>query len=114
MEKFMAEETIRNYSEERYFPAALRRISWGAVFAGLILAIMVSLVLSLLGIGIGAATIDPMSERNPMRGLGIGALIWFAITSLAAYFVGGWVAGRLAGVGRRADATLHGLVTWGL
>lgn len=109
----MAEQVIRDYSDEKYF-STLRRISWGAIFAGLIVAIMVSLILSLLGLAIGAATVNPMSEANPMSGLGIGAVIWLSITTLIAYFAGGCVAGRLAGVGRRADAMLHGVVTWGL
>lgn len=31
---------------------------------------------------------------------------------LAALFIGGWVAGRLAGIPRRFEAGLHGAVTW--
>lgn len=112
----MAEQINRDreYSRETYYPGGFKRISWGAVFAGTIVAIMVSLVLGLLGIGIGAATINPMSEQQPAQGLGMGAAIWWAITTLIAFFVGGYVAGRLAGVARRIDAMLHGIVTWGL
>lgn len=95
-------------------PAAIKRISWAAVFAGVVAALAVQLLLSILGIGIGASTIDPLVEQNPMSGVGIGAGIWFVISSLIALFAGGWVAGRLAGMPRTLDSMLHGILTWGL
>jgi hypothetical protein len=82
------------------------------VFAGLIITLALQIVLSILGVGIGAATIDPITERNPAQGLAIGAGIWFLVSGLIALFVGGCVAGHLAGVPRRADGGLHGLITW--
>jgi hypothetical protein len=95
--------------------ATQRRISWGAIFAGTLIALVGQLLLSLLGIGIGLSTINPMSEGgNPAAGLGMGAGIWWIISSLIALYAGGWVAGRLAGIPRTTDSTLHGLLTWGL
>ncbi|MDQ3623622.1 MAG: hypothetical protein M3463_14225 [Verrucomicrobiota bacterium] len=94
--------------------AAPRRISWGAIFAGALVAIVAQLLLSLLGLGIGLSTINPTSEADPVSGLGVGAAIWWVISSLISLFLGGWVAGRLAGIPRAADSTLHGVLTWGL
>jgi hypothetical protein len=92
-----------------------RRISWGAVLAGVIIVLIVQLLLSLLGVGIGASTIDPMHGDTPSAStLGIGAGLWYAICALIAVFAGAWVAGRLAGMPDRTDGMLHGLVTWGL
>ncbi|MCF6158882.1 MAG: hypothetical protein E3K32_09990 [wastewater metagenome] len=101
----------------RYFEtglAAFKRISWGAVFGGLVIALVVHLMLSLLGIGIGIGTVDPMHERDPFAGLGIGALIWGIFTMLLALFAGGYVAGRLAGIPKTIDSVLHGLITFSL
>lgn len=92
----------------------LKRISWGAVFAGALLALVTQLGLSLLGAGIGLGTIDPLEERNPMSGIGTGAAIWWGLSTLVALYVGGLVAGRLAGVPRRTDGLLHGLLSWAL
>lgn len=92
--------------------AILKRISWGAIFAGVVIALAVQLVLSLLGIGIGASTIDPLNQQNPGKGLGIGAAVWFVISSLIATYAGAWVAGRLSGAPRTTDGTLHGVLTW--
>ena len=93
-----------------------RRISWGAVLAGVIIVLIVQFLLSLLGVGIGASTIDP-SQRGgtpEASSFGIGAGIWWIICSLISVFAGAWVAGRLAGMPDRTDGMLHGLVAWGL
>lgn len=95
-------------------PPALRRISWGAVFAGLIVAIMASLVLALLGMAIGLGAVNPAQEANPFAGLGMGAALWWVVSSLIALFIGGWVAARMAGIPRGFDGAVHGLLTWGL
>lgn len=89
-----------------------KRISWGAVFAGALLALVIQLALSLLGLGIGLGTIDPLQEQNPMSGLGTGAVIWWVVTTLGSLYLGATVAARLAGVPRRTDSLLHGLLTW--
>jgi hypothetical protein len=54
------------------FPAALRRISWGAVFAGVVVATAVQVLLTLLGVAIGLGTVNPMREQNPFAGIGVG------------------------------------------
>ncbi|MDA8453945.1 hypothetical protein M4R22_04135 [Acidovorax sp. GBBC 3334] len=85
-------------------------VSWGAVFAGLVLSLIVYLVLSVLGTAIGASAIDPLGDRNPFSGFGMGAGIWAGATTLLAIAVGGFVAGYLA----RRSGALHGLLAWGL
>ena len=91
---------------------AVKRISWGAIFAGTVLAIVLQLALSLLGLGIGLGTIDPLTEQNPMSGIGIGAAIWWMVTMLGSLYLGATVASRLAGIPRPKDGLLHGLLTW--
>ncbi|MGI4742418.1 MAG: hypothetical protein ACRYG7_45250 [Janthinobacterium lividum] len=92
--------------------AAGKRISWGAIFAGALLAIVLQLALSLLGLGIGLGTIDPLTEQNPMAGIGIGAALWWMVTLLGSLYLGATVASRLAGMPRPTDGLLHGLLTW--
>jgi len=62
------------------------RISWGAIFAGGLTALAVSILLHLLGAGIGFSTIDPLQAGSTMKGLGTGALIWWIIANLIALF----------------------------
>ncbi|MEJ7687472.1 MAG: hypothetical protein WKG52_11010 [Variovorax sp.] len=94
---------------------AWRRVSWGAIVAGVVIALVVQLVLSLLGAGIGLSTIDPLRNSSPDAAtFGIGAGVWWVASSAVALFAGGWVAAHLAGAPDKTDASLHGLLTWGL
>ena len=52
-----------------------RRISWGAIIGGTIIALVTQITLSLLGIGIGASTIHVQSGQF-RSGLGSGSAIW--------------------------------------
>ena len=98
--------TERFYSLERPFA----RISWGAIFAGAVVALATQLVLTLIGAAVGLATLNPSTGQNPTgTTFGIGAAIWLVISSLVSLFVGGYVAGRLGGT---FNGWLHGLATW--
>ena len=95
-------------------PAAIKRVSWGAIIAGAVLALVTQLLLGLLGLALGLGAIDPTAEANPLSGLATGAGIWSIVTLLLSLLLGGYTAGRLAGLPKRTDGLLHGLVTWGL
>src|SRR5215467_8333377 len=92
----------------------VRGVSWSSILAGVTTAIAVQLLLNLFGIGVGAATINPHQGQQPGQGLAVGAVIWFVFSSVISLFVGGWIAGRLAGTPNKKDGALHGFVTWGL
>ncbi len=95
-------------------PGILKRVSWGAIFAGLVVSLVIGLLLNLLGIGIGLGAIDPATSNNPFSGIGTGAAIWLGISTLIALFVGGWITAKLAGSVRGLIGVLHSLVLWGL
>lgn len=91
------------------------RLSWGAVFAGVVIAVAVQLVLGFLGAGIGLTMVDPVEGTTPgAAGFGIGAGIFWLITTVIALGAGGYAAARVAGVHDRFDALVHGLVVWGV
>jgi hypothetical protein len=86
------------------------RISWGAIFAGAVVALAIQLVLTLIGGAIGLATLNPATGQSPNgTTLGIGAAIWLVVSSLISLFAAGYVAGRLGGT---FNGWLHGLATW--
>ena len=89
------------------------RASWGAIFAGAAVALVISVVLNVLGFGIGAVALEP-ADPGTAQAIGIGAGIWTIVVSLLALFAGGWIAGRLCGMTRRLEGLLHGVVTWSL
>ncbi|MDX3928248.1 MAG: PhnA-like protein [Shinella sp.] len=93
--------------------AAYNKISWGAVFAGVVIALTIQLLLNLLGAGIGAAVIDPASNDNPAAStLSVSTAIWFVVSGIIASFAGGYVASRLSGRPLRSTGALHGLTSW--
>lgn len=107
----------RQYAEtgppEVIVPGTTRRVSWGAVFAGVIIVLAIQLLLSMLGLGIGLSTVSPASGNAPDAStLGIGAAAWWGIIYLLALFAGGYVAARLAPSRAPLDGMLHGLLTW--
>ena len=112
--------TDSNYRETGYVAtvpteyAAFRRIRWGAVFAGTLIALVCMVALNLLGLGIGFASINPVTEANPFSGIGTGAIIWYVISSLISLFAGGYVAGKVSGFPKKSNAGMHGLLSWGL
>jgi hypothetical protein len=55
----------------------INKVSWGAVLAGVVTGLVAQLVLNMIGIGIGASTLDPMTGDNPaVSSFSIGAGIW--------------------------------------
>ena len=94
----------------RGYDRPFSRISWGAIFAGAIIALATQLVLTLVGAAVGLATLNPATGQNPSGvTLGIGAGMWLVISSLISLFLGGYIAGRLGGT---FNGWLHGLTTW--
>jgi hypothetical protein len=95
----------------------LNRVSVGAVLAGVVVALVVQLILDLLGIGVGAATLNPMAGAadNPSAtGFSIGAGIWWTVSGILAALAGGYAAGRLAGRPKESTAGWHGVTAWAL
>jgi hypothetical protein len=93
----------------------LNRVSWGAVFVGVVVSLVVQLILNLLGVGVGAASLNPMSGDNPSATqFSMVAAIWWTVAGIIAAFAGGYAAGRLAGQPTESTAGWHGLTAWAL
>lgn len=88
----------------------LKRISWSAVFAGVITALIIQILLGLLGTAIGATVIDPLQEQDPLHHMATGTLIWVGLSMIISIAGGSYIAGRLA----QREGALHGLMMFGL
>jgi hypothetical protein len=86
---------------------------WSAVFAGAIVSIALWVLLQMLGMGIGLAAIN-IDDAGSLREVGIGTTVWTLVTPLVAMFLGGAIAGRLAGSPQRSVGAMHGLVMWAI
>jgi hypothetical protein len=92
-----------------------RRISWAAIFGGVILVVTIQLLLGLLGAGIGLGTVNTNNGTTPdASSIGMGAGLWWIVSSIIALGFGGYVSAWLAGIEIKWDGVLHGLITWGI
>jgi hypothetical protein len=100
--------------EEDLRTVLINRVSWGAVFAGVAMALVVQLILNLFGIGVGASTLSPAGDSPSAASFSIGAGLWWALSGIIAAFIGGYAAGRLAGQPKESSGAWHGLTAWAL
>jgi hypothetical protein len=92
----------------------ISRVSWAAVFGGTLIMLITLMLLSLLGIGIGIGSINPLEEAQPFKGLGTGAIIWWVISNIIAVFVGAYAAAKLTNLSYRSSGIMHGILSWSL
>jgi hypothetical protein len=96
--------------------------NWGPIFAGGIAAAAATVVLTLVGSGLGLTAVSPFSgEGASATTLTVGAAIWLVIVQWLAALLGGYVAGRLRTkwVNVHTDEvffrdTAHGFLAWAL
>jgi len=105
-----------NTPQVAVFPAQLERISWSAIIAGSIVALILQLAINLLAVGIGVSTINPMDSEDSAspKSLGTGAVAGIVISMIVSLFIGGWMAARFSGAPERVDGLLHGVMVWGV
>ena len=103
---------VRSDAIERLYDGP-GRAHWGAIFAGTVLALGVFVLLALAGIGLGLSIFEA-TEADPMNGSLTTTAIWQFVSQLVALFVGGYAAGRLAGVLHSVGAMIHGATVWAL
>ena len=91
----------------------LNQVSWGAIFAGVVVALVVQVLLTMLGVGIGVATLDPGAADNPaVSTFSVVTGLWYVVSGILAAFAGGYIAARMSGKAAATTGALHGLTTW--
>lgn len=92
----------------------LRHVSWGAIFAGLIAAIALQILLGFLGVALGLTILDPSDPAGSISGWGIATGIYVIVVQLVSLFIGGYIAAQLSPARTTQTAMLHGVSIWGL
>jgi hypothetical protein len=85
------------------------RVSWGAILAGLCVALTIFSLLALLAVAVGITTADQVQGQT----LATTGIVVALITSVAAFFCGGYVTSRCTAGESRAEAALYGIVLCG-
>lgn len=103
-----------------YAPSQSHAVSWAAIFAGATGAAVFSMVLLLLGTGIGFSAVSPWSDQGASTTtVGISTLVWMTVVQVLASLLGGYLAGRLRAKWVSVHSheayfrdTAHGFLTW--
>lgn len=96
-------------------------VAWPAILAGATVAAALSLVLLMLGSGLGLTALSPWAQpaRDALPAFGMGSVLWMILMSALASALGGYLAGRLRTrwIDTQVDEvffrdTAHGLLSW--
>lgn len=83
-----------------------RRVSWGAIFSGVLVALSMELVFLSFGLFVGFQMTDGSATAWTKA--------WYLVGVFFSLLIGSSVAARLAGNPSRSNGMLHGFVVWGL
>lgn len=95
-------------------------VSWGAIIAGGVVASVATLVLMLVGSGLGFTMVSPwISQSASAATLVVSSAIWIVIVQWASSCLGGYMAGRLRSRWSSTSSdeatfrdSAHGLLAW--
>lgn len=88
--------------------------SWSAVIAGTLTSLIIQVMLTMLGIGVGLIATDVPTAANAPVTVSTAAVLWFIASGIFAAFVGGAVAGALSPYVSERARSWHALATWAL
>jgi hypothetical protein len=102
-----AEKAEAQYERWHHWP-----VNWTAVWVGALASLAAALIFGLIGIAVGAHLLGPEHRVVDWSKWGIAALIFSVCGAFFSFVIGGWVAGKIAGILRSEPAMLHGAITW--
>jgi hypothetical protein len=86
------------------------RVSWGGLWGGVLVGMGVLMLLTALGLAIGATAVDPRDTEA--QTIGIGAAIWAGLTLLLALYISGLVSTRIGAIFDRTTSMYEGFLVW--
>jgi hypothetical protein len=98
------------FAATAWFGTEGMKVSWGGVFAGVLVALGVSMLLASLGVAVGISAVDPAATDAST--IGVGAALWGGMQLLIALFVGGMVATRVGAIIDRTTGFFEGVLVW--
>ena len=91
--------------------ADLQQLRWGPIFAGLLTAIGVFILLTMLAVARGLQAAPGTEELEDM---GIVAILVTSVIALVSFFIGGFIATWSSGVSDPGRSLVNGFLVWAL
>ena len=86
--------------------------TWQAVLAGVFMSLVVQILLTMLGFGIGLLSVDIPTADSAPAGAGWTAFVWWAVAGIIAAFIGGAIAAANAPDQTAPGRVAHALGAW--
>lgn len=107
------QQYIRETAEEiRHEKWAHCHINWTAVWMGALATFGMMVVFGLAGTALGAHLFGPEYRLVDVKKIGIWTLVLSVCGAFFSSAVGGWVAGKIAGILHSEPAMIHGAAVW--
>jgi MFS family permease len=98
--------------EQQHERWAHLHVNWTAVWLGALAAFSAVLVFGLIGTAVGAYLVGPENRVVDLHKMGIATLIFSVCGAFFAFAIGGWIAGKVAGILHSEPGMLHGGIVW--
>jgi hypothetical protein len=99
------------YARDIVLPG-FKRTLWGAIMLGVVTAIGLQFIFTVLGMAIGITASDPRAAESSVRTVSMAAGAWWLITGTITLFVGGLALGWMSGLPRTVAIKIAGAAMW--
>jgi hypothetical protein len=99
-------------SEAQYEQWVHWPVNWSATWVGALASVSAVILFGLIGIAIGVQSLEANGRIVDLHKIAIGTLIFSVCAAFFAFVIGGWIAGKVAGILRAEPAMLHGAIVW--
>jgi len=107
-----AQDAAEVRQELRHEAVSSWPVNWTGIFVGALASIAAVILFGLIGVALGAHTIDANNRVVDLRKMGIATLIYSVCAAFFSFVIGGWVCSKVAGIYRSESGCLHGAITW--
>ena len=87
-------------------------IHWSGIWVGVLAAFAAAVIIGLIALAVGAHMLRPEHRVVDLRKISLVAAAFGIFGTFLAFVIGGWVAGKIAGILRSEPAMLHGAIVW--
>ncbi len=87
-------------------------VRWSAVWVGALASISAVVIFGLIGVAVGAHLVGPEHRVVDLKKIGLLTLGFSVFSAFLSFVIGGWVAGKIAGIRRSEPGMLHGAIVW--
>jgi len=87
-------------------------VNWSAVWVGVLASTACVILFGLMGVALGAHLIGTEHRVVDLKKIALTTLALSVVSAFLSFVVGGWAAGKTAGILRSEPAMLHGAIVW--